>query len=213
VAPALVIDPDVREKVAALDPAVRRQIERTARWWLSWLARAGEPVAADEAIIWVHDALTDTLVGKLTWNHAIIPLKVHLYGVIKRRCLKRLKRAKSKRRMPLVFAGELGDDEDDEGYHAAPVVAPSGESAGAPEVSLMRAQVVRQLYDVVRLRAGDNTAVLALLDAYLAEEQKREQVMEWARLSLSELRRARKQLDRIVATLPVELRSAVADIV
>jgi DNA-directed RNA polymerase specialized sigma24 family protein len=190
----LPIDLEVKAAIEKLSPAMLQKLTQFARRGVFQLARAGEPVAADEHEQIVHDAIADTLSLEVAWDRRV-KMELHLFNVVRRRLWNALRRANTRARVPL-------DALDTE--HDAARVSRDGE----PEASLGRAQVTRRLFRVVRERAADDPAVLSILDAYQAEESDRRAVMARAGLVVPEYVNARRRLDRLLAGLPDELRSA-----
>jgi hypothetical protein len=192
------IDPEVLGELEQLSPAARRRVIRSAKRRIRILADAGEPIAGDEHEHIVHDAITDTLYGVVVWDRRI-EIELHLHNVVKRRISKRIRRAR--KQVHVSFDASPGDED-------MPAMATRD---GAPEVSLGRAQVTHQLYRAVRERAAGDTALLSILDAYKAEVSQRRAVMAMTGLGLSEFVNARRRLDRVLATLPAELRGAAVE--
>ena len=146
----------------------------------------------------MHDAITDTLYGVVAWDRRI-EMELHLHNVVKRRISKRIRRAR--KQVHVSLDASTGDED----------ASAMASRDGAPEVSLGRAQVMHLLYRAVRERAAGDTALLSILDAYKAEVFQRRAVMATTGLGLPEFVNARRRLDRILATLPAELRSAAVE--
>lgn len=190
----LPIDLEVKAAIEKLSPGTLQRLTHFAKRGVSQLARAGEPVAPDEHEQIVHDAITDTLSRVVVWDRRI-KIEVHLFNVVRRRIWNSLRRAHTRAHVP----HDALDAEND-----AAMVSRDGE----PEASLGRAQVTQRLYLVVRERAAGDPTVLSILDAYHAEESDRRAVMARTGLLVPEYVNARRRLDRLLAGLPDELRSA-----
>jgi hypothetical protein len=199
------IDTRVQRELEQLSPDARRRVLRFARRRTRILAGVGEPIAGDEPSILVQDAITDTLVGVVAWDRKRVDLEGHLCNVVRTRTWNRAQRARKQVRVSL----ESFMDDDD-----APVIAESIDSNHAPtpaDASLARAQVVNQLCDELRPRAAGDTSLIAILEAYEAGVYKRQEVMVLTGLPLTEFLNARRRLDRMLAALPDELRSAALE--
>lgn len=168
------------------------------------IAGVGDPVAGDEPSILVQDAITDTLIGVVVWDRKL-DLEVHLRNVVRRRTSNRVKRARKQVRVSLeVFA-------DEDGLAIAEAV--DGHGARVPaDASLERAQVVHQLCSALRVRAIGDAPMLTILDAYEADVFTLRGVMKLTGLSRAEFLNARRRLDRMLGTVPRELRSAALEV-
>jgi hypothetical protein len=168
------------------------------------IAGAGDPVAGDEPSILVQDAITDTLIGVVVWDRKL-DLEVHLRNVVRRRTSNRVKRARKQVRVSLeVFADEDG-----------PAIAEAVDGHGSlvrVDASLERAQVVHQLCSALRVRAIGDAPISSILDAYEAGVFTPRGVMELTGLSRAEFLNARRRLDRMLVTVPRELRSAALEV-
>jgi hypothetical protein len=192
------IDRQVQDKLDNLSPAARLRLTQFARRGAQRLAAAGEPIADDEHEHIVHDAITDTLYGVVAWDQRI-EIELHLHNVVRRRISNRIRRAR--KQVHVSLDASTGDDD-------APEIASRD---GAPEASLGRAEVTHQLYRTVCERVVGDTALLSILDAYKAEVSPRRAVMAVTGLGLPEFVNARRRLDRVLATLPAELRCAAVE--
>lgn len=192
------IDRQVQDKLDNLSPAARLQLTQFAKRGVQRLAFAGEPIAADEHEHIVHDAIIDTLYGVVACDQRI-EIELHLYNVVRRRISNRIRRAR--KQVHVSLDASTGNDN-------TPEIASRD---GAPEASLGRAQVTHELYRTVRERVAGDTALLSILDAYKAEVSQRRAVMAVTGLGLPEFVNARRRLDRVLATLPAELRRAAVE--
>jgi len=192
------IDPQVQDKLDQLSRAARLQLTQFAKRGALRLAVAGEPIAGDEHEQIVHDAITDTLYGVVAWDRRIA-IELHLYNVVKRRISNRIRRARKQVHVSL----DASTDEED-------TLAVAGRDS-VPEASLGRVQVTHQLYRTVRELVAGDTALLSILDAYKVEVTQRRAVMAMTGLGLPEFVNARRRLDRVLATLPAELRLAAVE--
>ena len=62
---------------------MRKRAQRFARARARFVARAGGRGDDQYAAELVHDALTDTLFGVLTWDPAVVSLEVHVFGAVR----------------------------------------------------------------------------------------------------------------------------------
>lgn len=164
------------------------------------IADAGYPVAGDEGCILVADAIADTLTGAVIWDRRY-PLSHHLCSVVRTRTSNQIKRAKRLAHVSLELLSE--------GDVIVAVKSIEGDHAPTrPDTLIESAQVVRKLYLAVRERAARDTSLSMLLDAYAMGFVKRREVMKLTGLSLGEFVNARRRLDRMLGSVPADLRSA-----
>jgi hypothetical protein len=194
------VDPQIIAELMQMPPAVKRQLLGYASRRARMIADAGYPVASDEASILLADAIADTLTGAVIWDRRV-PLGFHLRSVVRVRTSNQIKSARRRAHLPLEVLGD-GD------------VLAAAESIGGdhtparPDTLLERAQVARKLYRNIRDRAMRDAALTALLDAYTKGLVKPREVMKRTGLSRGEFVNARRRLDRMLASLPADLRHA-----
>lgn len=167
---------------------------RFARSRARFVARAGG--RGDEAYAYelVQDALADTLLGVLTWDPAVVPLEVHVFGAIR-------SRTKNARIRALRFR-----------HHSLDAVA-GGDSAAAMcevESSLAATHGVPspesvtfsgEVLDHVRGLAARDRDVLRILDAIEAGASEPAEIMSLAGMSEKTYKKARLRLGRVVDQL------------
>lgn len=202
------IDPKVRRALEQLSAKARRRVTAFARRRTQMIARAGEPVANDEPSILVQDAITDTWIGvvPVSWGIEANPeqpeqpeqkIEIHLRKLIGRRTWSRLARARKRIRVALeVFADGAVD---------------GGPVRLRADASLGRARLVRRLGGELRERAIGDPQMLTLLDAYQAGADTPREVMKLTGWSRQDFLNVRRRLDRMLATVPDELRTAALE--
>ena len=198
------IDPKVRHALEQLSAKARRRVTAFARRRTQMIARAGEPVASDEPSILVQDAITDTWIGvaPVSWELEADPehkVEGHLRQLIGSRTWSRLARARKRIRVPIeaIANGSVDGDGDLDRLRA--------------DASLGRARVTRRLGGELRDRASGDPQLLTLLDAYHAGADTPREVMELNGWSRQDFLNVRRRLDRTLAAVPEELRSAALE--
>ena len=185
-------------------PETRRRILRYVARRIRMIAHAGYPVASDEASILLTDAITDTLTGAVIWDRRY-SLAYHLCSVVRSRTWSQLRRMSRRAHVSLEAI------EDADVLFGAESI--DGELAPArPDALLGSAEIVCGVCRVIRERAMCDAPLTALLDAYAAGFIKRREVMKLTSLSRAEFVNARRRLDRMLCSVPVELRNAALSI-
>jgi hypothetical protein len=170
---------------------MRMRATRFARSRARIVARAGG--RADDLYIaeLVHDVLTDTLLGVLTWDPAVVSLDAHVFGAIR-------SRTKNDRLRALRFRHQSLDASD-----ASAVMGEvesslaAGQGAASTESLLFSAEVL----DQVRGLAGDDTAILRIVDAIAEGATTPSEIMSVAQMAEKTWRKARLRLGRLVEQL------------
>jgi hypothetical protein len=170
---------------------LRKRAQRFARSRARIVVRAGGRVDDSYAAELVHDALTDTLFGVLTWDPNAISLEGHVFGAIRFR-------TKNDRLRALRFRHQSIDAGDDasvmcevETTLAATHSVPSAESLA------FSAEVLDQVRDL----AADDSAILRIVDAVAQGASAPREIMSVAEMSEKTWRKARLRLARLVERL------------
>jgi hypothetical protein len=180
--------------------SVRRLLEFANRR-TAMLRVVGISVAADEAKIFVQDAISDTLTRVAVWQPGNVPLWLHLRGVVRRRSWARLAQARKNRSLSLE---QLGDQ-------FGPIANASQTGEQAPPLPDQRRgalEVIHQVINGLTERSADDAAVRLLLDAYCDGATTRAEVIEQSGLSAEDYVNARRRLDRMLAALPEPVRES-----
>jgi len=170
---------------------MRKRALRFARSRARFVARAGG--RGDELYVseLVHDALTDTLLGVLTWDPAAVPLETHVFGTI--RC-----RTKNDRIRALRFRHQSIDAADAGGVMCeVEATLASVQSAPSPESLTFSAEVLQLLRNL----AGDDVEIHRIVDAIEAGASAPREIMSVGQMSEKAWRKARLRMARIVDQL------------
>lgn len=170
---------------------MRKRAKRFARSRARFVARAGgrgDDLYAGEL---VHDALTDTLLGVLSWNPEVVSLETHVFGAI--RC-----RTKNDRIRALRFRHCSIDASDAGGVMTELESSLSAQQAVAsPESQRFSTEVL----DQVRALAGDDAPILRIVDAIALGASEPKEIMSLATMSEKTYKKARLRLGRLVEQL------------
>jgi hypothetical protein len=164
---------------------MRKRAQRFARMRARFVARAGGRGDDQYAAELVHDALTDTLFGVLTWDPAVVPLEVHVFGAVRFRTKNDRVRALRFRHQSIEAAAVMCEVES---TLAATHHAPSAESLA------FSAEVLDQVRDL----AADDSAILRIVDAVAQGASAPREIMSVAEMSEKTWRKARLRLARLV---------------
>ena len=170
---------------------MRRRAKRFARSRARFVARAGGRGDDLYAAELVHDALTDTLFGVLSWDPAVVSLETHVFGAI--RC-----RTKNERIRAIKFRHHSIDVSDAAGVMTELESSLSAwQSVASPESQRFSAEVL----DQVRQLAGDDAPILRILDAVALGASEPKEIMSLAAMSEKTYKKARLRLGRVVEQL------------
>jgi hypothetical protein len=170
---------------------LRKRAKRFARSRARFVARAGGRVDELYAAELVHDALTDTLLGVLSWNPGVVSLETHVFGAI--RC-----RTKNDRIRALRFRHCSIDASDAAGVMTELESSLSAQHAVAsPESQRFSTEVL----DQVRELAGDDAPILRIVDAIALGASEPKEIMSLATMSEKTYKKARLRLGRLVEQL------------
>jgi hypothetical protein len=192
--PALSFSPS-EEWIEAFDQQntddLRKRLQRFARSRARVVARAGG--RADELYVaeLVHDALTDTLLGVLAWDPAVVTLEAHVFGAVRCRTKNDRIRARRFRHQSIDAADAAGVMSEVESTLAASQQAPS------PESLAFSAEVIAQLRDL----AGNDRDLQRIADAIAQGATTPREIMSVGKLSEKTWRKARLRLARVVEQL------------
>jgi hypothetical protein len=170
---------------------MRKRAQRFARARARFVARAGGRGDDQYAAELVHDALTDTLFGVLTWDPAVVSLEVHVFGAVRFRTKNDRVRALRFRHQSLDASDSAGVMCEVETTLAAMQSAPSAESLA------FSAEVLDQVRDL----AADDSAILRIVDAVAQGACAPREIMSVADMSEKTWRKARLRLARLVERL------------
>lgn len=170
---------------------MRKRAKRFARSRARFVARAGGRGDDLYAAELVHDALTDTLLGVLSWNPDVVSLETHVFGAI--RC-----RTKNDRIRALRFRHCSIDASDAAGVMTELESSLSAQHAAASPESL---RFSREVLDQVRDLAGDDAAISRMLDAIALGASEPKEIMSLATMSEKTYKKARLRLGRLVEQL------------
>lgn len=176
---------------------LRKRAQRFARSRARFVARAGG--RGDDLYVaeLVQDVLTDTLFGVLTWDPAVVPLEVHVFGAIR-------SRTKNDRIRALRFR-----------HHSLDVIGPGDSPALAAamrEVESTLAQTHHtpspesltfsgEVLDHVRGLAARDRDILRIIDAIELGASEPAEIMSLASMSEKTYKKARLRLGRVVEQL------------
>jgi hypothetical protein len=192
--PALAFSPS-EEWIEAFDhqntEELRKRVVRFARSRARFVARAGGRGDEQYAAELVHDALTDTLLGVLAWDPAVVTLEAHVFGAVRGRTKNDRIRALRFRHHSIDAADAAGVMSEVESTLAATQPAPSSESLA------FSAEVIEQL----RKLAGDDRDLHRIADAIASGATTPREIMSVGKLSEPTWRKARLRLARVVEQL------------
>ncbi len=178
---------------------LRRKAKRYARGRARGVGKAGGRVDEFYVGSLVQDALTDTLFGVLSWDPATVLLETHVLNTIKFRtrhdrvhALKFKQTAFDPSTASSAMIGEV------EASLAIDHYVPS------PEGRAFAGEVIEQLRDL----AGTDALVLRLLSAFEEGATEKADVMHVAKMSSKAYHNARVRLQRLVAQLSNDVRTA-----
>jgi hypothetical protein len=184
------------EALAAIEAALReprtlRVVFAYARKRVYVLHQAGIGFEFDADDL-VHQALSDTIEGKLTWSPEAVALSTHLHRAIQTRVWKLLNRRQPSEPEDSIDAAVAKRDSD-----------PTGQL-------VERREVARKVKEHLLQAASEKNdeGVVYLLMAYEQGVEGRSALGSATGLSPAEVTNARKRLDRLVAALPAELLGA-----
>jgi hypothetical protein len=167
---------------------MRKRAQRFARMRARFVARAGGRGDDQYAAELVHDALTDTLFGVLTWDPAVVSLEVHVFGAVRFRTKNDRVRALRFRHQSIDASDAAAVMCEVESTLAATHNAPSAESLA------FSAEVLDQVRDL----AADDSAILRIVDAVAQGASAPREIMSVAEMSEKTWRKARLRLARLV---------------
>jgi hypothetical protein len=139
----------------------------------------------------VHDALTDTLLGVLSWDPEVVSLEAHIFGAIRSRTKNDRVRALRFRHQSIDASDAAGVMCEVESTLAVTQSVPSAESLA------FSAEVL----DQVRTLAAEDSAILRIIDAVEQGAAMPREIMSVAQLSEQTWRKARLRLARLVNKL------------
>jgi hypothetical protein len=169
-------------------PALRRRLESFTRYLID--QRGGGHRDAAFLRETVADVLTDTMLGKLSWDPSRnTRLSSHLMRAIRSRVRRECERAAMHISMEDLDEAQAAAVED-----ALAETAPSS----SPAAARWSAQIVARLREL----AVEDREVLSLLDAMCAGFLERARLMRHAGLSARAYKAARRRLGHLVAQLP-----------
>jgi len=170
---------------------LRKRAHRFARSRARFVARAGGRVDELYAAELVHDVLTDTLFGVLTWDPAVVSLETHLFGAVR-------SRTKNDRLRALRFRHQSLDASDSAAVMCEVETSLAAtRSTPSPESLTFSAEVIAQL----RALAGDDVEIHRIVDAVEAGASAPREIMSVGQLSEKSWRKARLRLARVVDEL------------
>ncbi|HEY5945201.1 MAG TPA: hypothetical protein VIV40_06910 [Kofleriaceae bacterium] len=169
---------------------MRKRAQRFARSRARFVARAGG--RTDELYVaeLVHDALTDTLFGVLTWDPAVVSLEAHVFGAVRGR-------TKNDRVRALRFRHQSIDASDAGVMCEVETTLAVTQSTPSAESLAFSAEVL----DQVRSLAADDSAILRIVDAVEQGASVPREIMSLAQMSEKTWRKARLRLARLVEQL------------
>jgi hypothetical protein len=170
---------------------MRKRAHRFARSRARFVVRAGG--RADDLYVeeLVHDALTDTLLGVLSWDPEVVSLEAHIFGAIRSRTKNDRVRALRFRHQSIDASDAAGVMCEVESTLAVTQSVPSAESLA------FSAEVL----DQVRTLAAEDSAILRIIDAVEQGAAMPREIMSVAQLSEQTWRKARLRLARLVNKL------------
>lgn len=177
------------------------KLKRFARMRANMVAHTGRRVDEFYVRELVQDAIDDTLEGVLAWHPERVSLDKHLLDSIK-----------SRTRHDYVQATNFPHHSFDAASASPSLMAEienslatDGSATASAEISSAAERAVTEL----RRIATNDADVMRLLDAYVAESVKKNDVMRVSSLTSKRYEAARKRLHRLVLQLPTEVREAV----
>lgn len=173
---------------SGLRPEVRARLLEFAKRRVRMLRAVGARCGDGDAAELVADAITDTIVGDVTWAEGV-PVAVHLHGVIRSRTAAT---ARSAVRAPHVSVSD--------GDHIGAV----GSVDGA-DVEHAARQALTQVMTWLD-GAGADAEVMRIVGAYREGAQTRREVAEASGLTVAQVTAARRRLDRLIVAMPADLR-------
>lgn len=174
---------------------LRKRAKRFARSRARFVARAGGRADDLYASELVHDALTDTLLGVLSWNPDVVSLETHVFGAI--RCRTKNDRIRAIRFRHCSIDTSI-DASDRAGVMTELEASLSAQHAVAsPESLRFSAEVLDQVRDL----AGDDAPILRIVDAVALGASEPKEIMSLATMSEKTYKKARLRLGRLVEQL------------
>lgn len=173
---------------AGLMPNVRARLLEFAKRRVRMLRAVGARCCDDDAADFVADAITDTMIGDVTWAEGV-PVAVHLHGVIRSRTAAI---ARSATRAPHDSL-DAQDEAETLGVFDGPDVRHAAREALEDVIGWLRAE-------------GADGEVMRIVAAYAKGARTRAEVATAASLSVEAVTAARRRLDRLVAAMPSDLR-------
>jgi hypothetical protein len=171
--------------------ALRLDLKVYAKRRARGVGRAGRYVDETYVEDLVADALADTLLGVVAWEHTKKTLHQHAEDVIKFRTRHDRDRAKKYKH------DRLDVPRSREEKRLLEVSLAHDQAANTAESMIAATEVIEQL----RQLAGDDELVLRYLDAIVDGATSRAEIMEFAGMSAKTFRNTRDRLDRIVQRL------------
>jgi len=207
---------------AQLTPEVMEHVMRYAQSRALWVMKRTGIDDVDLAENLHQDALTDTWLGRRSWNPENVPLMVYLRNVIKSRTSDLVKHAKrfprdvldptERDRLELVYDAHTDDRIDElearKESDGVRLLSDAPESASTP-ASRAAEDLLVSLYRL----AEDDEHVLSILDCYRDDVIERADVMRTSGLSRTDYHNARRRLTRLIADLPQRIRDAALDVI
>jgi hypothetical protein len=177
---------------------MRKRAKRFARSRARHVARVGG--RGDDLYVaeLVHDVLTDTLFGILSWDPAVVPLEVHVFGAI--RCRTKNDRIRALRfRHHSIDAVGAGDSATAMSAAMCEVETSlaASHSAPSPESLTFTGEVLEH----VRGLAADDRDILRIIDAIELGATEPAEIMSVASMSEKTYKKARLRLGRVVEQL------------
>ena len=183
------IDSERQELYAAIErewtPKVQKAVLNFARKRVNMMASAGIPIQSSHAKHLMTDALSDTALGRVVWNRQTVPLRSHLFAVLRSRTANAMHRAN---RFPHsdITLNEMSSWESGNPFTALSLVR-----------TLHRCRQQLRELSVIR---GDQVA-LGILDQYERGVEGRSEIAHILGVSLREYDRARERLGERVRRL------------
>jgi len=159
--------------------------------WIQHQAGRRSPGLIGELI---HDALSDTFAGVVTWDPSRCSLALHLKSVIRSRLSHEFERAEQFEHLDVADASEI------ELHEALEAEAKTGN----PNLE----DYVEEFEKRLRVLADDDEAVLVLLETYLAGVTERAQVCRATGMTKATYHNAHRRFKRLADNLPEHLRAA-----
>lgn len=177
---------------------LRKRAQRFARSRARFVARAGG--RGDDLYVaeLVQDVLTDTLFGVLTWDPAVVPLEVHVFGAIRSRTKNDRIRALRFRHQSLDAIG-AGDSSPALAAAMREVESTLAQTHHAPSPESLTFS--GEVLDHVRGLAARDRDILRILDAIAVGASEPAEIMSLASMSEKTYKKARLRLGRVVDQL------------